>query len=750
MSRLHLIVCFLFAAFTGLAQNELGKYLEFADEQYRKGDYVYALDYYNKAMALDSNSVSILWKYAETLRAYKDYRKAAFYYEKVYQKEETAIYPNSLLYWALMEKQNGRYDQAIELFKRGKKKYAKNKKSYAYLKCRRELESCLWAQSAVKDALKINAVGLPDGLNTVNSEFAHSLLGKRLVFSSLRADSIGAQEEVYDPVYTNQLYWFPVWDSAVADPRAELVSTLKAAGLNTGNGSLSPDGQRFYFSQCSAEGAGFRCRIMVARYRDGKWSNPEPLGDIVNDPDANTTMPCSTIFEGEETLFFSSNRPDGKGGMDLYFVPVKNNGNQFGRVRPVPKVNTVDDELSPWYDQEQRRLYFSSSWWDGFGGQDVFYTPMINGNFSDPVNVGLPFNSPANDLYYFRSSDTSYVSSNRLGVKYAKNPTCCSDIFAYAPPIVLVPETKKETLADLNKRLPVTLYFHNDVPDPRSRETTTKVNYSDSYTDYLGMLPQYKKEYGKGLTGDKVSEAEEDIESFFTEYVEQGMKDLTLFKSLLYEELEKGYRIRLNVRGFASPLARTEYNVALTKRRIASLVNHLQVCDNGIFAPYLNGTARNGGKLEVVGVPFGEYTADQITSDNPNDQKNSVYSRAAAIERKIEIQSVSYLDSDSLFFLVDIDPTSIVLGKVGVNEHFHRSFTVFNSGEGPLALARIEIRDSLFSVNFQPVVPALGNRKIQLSPAKTLPEGIFSVPMDLYFEGYEQPLRVMILGEGTR
>ena len=208
----------------------------------------------------------------------------------------------------------------------------------------------------------------------------------------------------------------------------------------------------------------------------------------------------------------------------------------------------------------------------------------------------------------FEKGDSIFVSSNRLGVEYAKNPTCCSDIFAYAPPIVIIPETKRETLIDLNKRLPVTLYFHNDVPDPRSHEPTTKVNYTDSYTDYTEMLPEYKKEYSKGLSGDRVTEAEEDIESFFTEFVDQGVKDLTLFKSLLLEELQKGFRIRISVRGFASPLAKTEYNVNLTKRRIASLVNHLRVCDNGAFAQYLDGTALNGGKLEVVGVPFGEYS----------------------------------------------------------------------------------------------------------------------------------------------
>lgn len=746
MSRLYLVLfCCLSSLFTG-AQNELGNYLEFADEQYRKGDYIYALTYYEKALKIDSNSVDILWKYAETLRAYKDYHRAADYYRKVYDKEAAAIYPSSLLQWGLMEKQNGRYSEAIELFKRAKKKYAKDKRSYLYLKSKRELESCLWAQSAVKDTLDISVLQLPEGLNTVNSEFGHTLIDSTLILSSLRADSVGAGEEIYDATYTNQLYTFPLYDST---GKAERIAALAGSGMNTGNGSFSLDGKRFYFSQCTSDDQQFDCRIAVSIYKSGKWGKPELLGDIINEPGANTTTPFIALFEKEETLFFASDRKDGEGGLDLYFSTIKNDGNQFGKVRPLKIANSVDNELAPWYDPGTRRLYFSSSWWDGLGGYDAHYLPLVNGNFAAPVNAGLPFNSPANDVYYFQHGDSVLISSNRLGVLYAKNPTCCSDIFAFAPPVIVIPETKNETLADLNRRLPVTLYFHNDVPDPRSHEPTTKVNYSDSYRSYVEMLPEYRKEYARGLSGDRAEEAEEDIESFFTEYVEQGMKDLELFKSLLLAELEKGFRIRLSVRGFASPLAKTAYNVALTRRRIASLVNHLSISDDGAFAPYLNGTAPNGGKLEVAGVPFGEYTADQITSDNPNDLKNSVFSRAAAIERKIEIQSVSYIDTDSLFFLVDLEPVSLVLGKINRQEDFTRTVSVYNSGRTTLRITKIEVRDSLFSAQYNPSIEPSGRTIITVRPARNLPPGIFSVSMNVYFEGFEKPVSVMILGEGT-
>jgi len=739
-------VLFLLLPIGSFAQTMLGKYLEFADEQFKKGDYAYALEYYQKAFEIDSNAIAIKWKLAETNRAYKDYKKAAKYYKEVFELEETKLFPSSLLWYAMMEKQCGNYSKSIELLKDAKKKYAKDKKGYLYLKSKQELESCLWAKSAVKDTLKLLEVELPKGLNTKNAEFGHTIFNKEFIYSSLRGDSISETEEVYGTEYKHKLYQFSFADS---NSRSKEISDLNSA-LNTGNGVFSRDHKRFYYSSCSAENDTNHCQIMVSYLLNGKWIKPEPLGEMINEPGSSNTTPGIAYIENEEWLLFSSDREDGEGGMDLYFAIMKNEGNQITKVKKLGRANSIDNEIAPWFDSINNRIYFSSTWWNGFGGYDVHYMELKIGAFSEPVNAGLPINSPANDVYYFKNGDSTFVSSNRLGVLFAKNPTCCSDVFAYTIPIKKVDEppiTKKETLAELSKRLPVTLYFHNDIPNPRSKETTTNVNYTDAYKDYVAMIPEYKKEYSKGLSGEKASDAEEDIESFFTQYVEQGVKDLELFKSLLLEELEKGYKIRLSVRGFASPLAKTEYNVALTKRRIASLVNHLMASDNGIFAPYLKGTAINGGKLEVVGVPFGEFTANQITSDNPNDVKNSVFSRAAAIERKIEIQSVSYMDTDSLFFKIDLAPTSLILGEVTAAGSIKTNFKIYNTSNEELKIEKIECADNLFKFNYSTIISASSSTTVEVEQISNLPAGIFNKQILIYFVGYTSPLKYMVLGE---
>jgi len=693
MSRLYIIIISLLFSFNLFSQNELKNYLKFAEEQYEKGDYYYAKEYYEKALAIDSSSIISLWKYAETLKAYKDYKNAEIAYQKVFNREEGLLYPYSLLNLGLMQKLNGRYEEAIETFKTAKKKYLKDKKSYLYLKSAREVESCLWAKSSLKDTSKVILTHLSDKINSKDSEFGHAIYDGNFIFSSLRADSIKTNEEVYATNYSTNLYISKIIDEKFEESKK--INELFFEKLNTGNGTFSLDGKRFYFSLCENENYNYKCKIMVANYSDGKWSSPDSLGTIINQKGTNTTMPNIGELDGLETLFFASDREGSKGGLDIWYSSIKN-GNQFSKVKTIQSINSIENEVSPWWDSKNKRLYFSSSWFDGFGGNDVFYSNYTQ-QFDNPINVGLPINSSANDIYFFKNGDISYVSSNRIGVFYSKNPTCCSDVFSFKPLIKNenpnAQTTNKETLAELNKRLPVTLYFHNDVPDPKSIDTVTKINYINSYIAYRGMLDIYKKEYSKGLNPQKTEEAKEDIENFFIEFVDQGVKDLEKFRKLLFEELEKGARLKITIKGFASPLAKTDYNVKLTRRRISSFVNYLSEYENGIFVPYINGTSKNGGKIEFSEIPFGEYSANKLTSDNPNDQKNSIYSRSAGVERKIEIVSINYTDtiikpinSEEKIITLSAEQQLIDVGKIKLGDIIEKTFVVTNTSNEAIEL----------------------------------------------------------------
>lgn len=690
MSRLYIIIL-VFLRLSTFAQQDVNGMLKFADEQFKKGDYFSAIKAYKEIIILDSNNLEVHSNYAESLRQYKDYLKAEKEYEYINKNDSLQFFPNNLLYLGLMQKQNGKYDEAIETFKLAKKKYTKDRKSYVFIKAKQELESCIWAKSEIKNSSPFVIEKLESTINTTDTEFGGVFYQNHFYFTSLKADSI-QKEEIYDSNYSTSIFQSEYSNNQFN--KVDTFSLQKQNSENLGNGTFSLDGKRFYYSKCKPIKSSYECVIMVSKKQGDKWNVGDTLGETINVKNCNTTMPHIALFENEETLFFASDRQGTKGGLDIWYSSIIN-GNQFGKAKPVKAINSIENDVTPWYDPINKKLYFSSTWYEGLGGFDIFYSPY-DVQFQQPINIGQPINNAANDLYYFAVSDTFYFSSNRIGVYNTEVPTCCSDIFrGFKKPILTDKDTlilETETLTQLMKRLPITLYFHNDIPNPKSTSTTTNINYIETYKDYSQMLDQYKQEYSKGLNDEFAEEAKEDIADFFVEFIEQGVKDLEQFRDLLLIELEKGKQYNLYIKGFASPLAKSDYNVNLTKRRIGSLVNYLNEYDDGVFKPYLDGTSKNGGKLYFKEIPFGENVANQLTSDNPNDTKNSIYSRAAAIERKIEIQSIEEIEMEKEDALSLSATNQIInLGKIKKNDIVESYYMIKNNSDKVIEIENIEI-----------------------------------------------------------
>jgi len=248
-----------------------------------------------------------------------------------------------------------------------------------------------------------------------------------------------------------------------------------------------------------------------------------------------------------------------------------------------------------------------------------------------------------------------------------------------------------QTLAELNKYLPVTLYFHNDEPNPRTLDTTTTLSYLTAFSSYLALEEKYRRENSKGYSGEKKEEALFDVEDFFDFYVRKGVQDLETFSVLLLKELQKGAGITLSVRGFASPLAESDYNVNLTKRRITSLVNYLEKYQKGVFLPYLNSSSSDGGILKINKIPFGEFQANDTVSDASSNKKESIYSRGARMERKIEIMSVDRIPEDSVYSRLEIFEEVFNFGILQPGELVNHSFKIINTGNKVLVIDSVEV-----------------------------------------------------------
>ena len=724
----------------------LEELIDQGDKQAAIGDYHDAIIWYSRAMEMDSNSIDLLWKYAESFRHYKDYEKAEFYYWKVYNKEYGKIYKTSIFWLATMQKYNGRYEESLDNWFKVRKVYKSDLDSYEMAKAKQEIKACLWAQKAIRDTTDYIVRPLPPPVNSPDTELAPLVHGGKMFYTSMKADSTGADERINPQVkeikkeedidYSVQIFEADQeMDTVFTNVR--LLKDVRKDGFNTANGSFSPDGKRFYFSRCH----GYDCKIFVGKVNGDKITEIDSLGDVINEPGYISTMPHSTMIDGKEVLFFCSNMNYNYGGLDIWYSYVTD-GNQYSLPQSLGEtINSMGNEISPFYDTDEDKLYFSSDWHTGFGGFDLFWTQNDSMKFKEPVNLGIPFNSSQNDTYLTKDKMTGrfYFSSNRIGVNAVKTPTCCNDIFSAHIPVT-PPPNRFESLADLNRKLPVVLYFHNDVPDPKSKDTVTALSYLSTYYKYRGMEDKYKKEYSGGLVGDKAEDAKLDIEDFFIQYVEQGVEDLKEFTRLLLIELEKGYDIEVTIRGFASPLANTDYNVNLTKRRIFSLKNYLWEYDGGVFQKYMGQFADNGGRLTFNEIPFGEYeAANKFISDNPQDKKGSIYSRVAAAERKIEIQSVSFVYSDSSYAKMKFGGgQQHDFGSVRAGTQLEYTFEFTNTGDEDLEIGQVtpDCRCITYELNRKTIKPGQkGAIKVNLNTAGLSGLNIYHIKIESNVSG---------------
>jgi hypothetical protein len=626
------------------------QFITWGDRALALNDAYGASRYYGEALKTQPGIMETQWKYAEACRLSNQYGEAALFYDKVAGKDRAGKHREAWHWLAEMQMSNGHYDEAEKTWAKVKQK-ERHKDSMVAQRAGNGLEGCRLAKTMMADpdsAVKIEHLPMP--VNSFDSEFGgRTGPDSALYFTSLRGE-VNAESEVQDTAnYHARIYrtreiggnW------AAPSPLANEVNN----GINNANSTWSTDGRWFYFSR-EDEPGNFSIRAVDLH-------NANDTGTVVlRVPGSTVTQPMVASYESSEMLFFASNMPGGLGGMDIWWGNIV--GAQLLDKKPLgPAVNTPGNETGPYLDATDNTLYFSSDFLPGMGGYDLFKSSINNGEPGASINMGVPFNTPANDLYPAVNAKTmsGWFTSNRAGSFAEKGETCCNDLYRFSYPedeaalarrrqldtlpalptgADTVPLTDKEwkRITSLREKLPIRLYFHNDEPDPRSSATTTALDYAETYRSYTAQKSAYDSAWAATTAGTTA------IDGFFTHQVDQGYAQLNDFIALLKQALDEGQKITLQVRGYASPLAKSDYNKNLSLRRIGTLVHYFERTESGALLPYLKGTAVNGGRLTIVQSPFGNSTADASVSDRLDDLRNSVYSVGAAKERRIEIEQV--------------------------------------------------------------------------------------------------------------
>jgi hypothetical protein len=617
-----------------------------ADAYMANKDWYGAAQSYNKLYFRDSSDVGLQYNYAEASRLNFDIDLALRLYNKVASIDNGKKYPLTFYWMGQLLKSKAQYKEAkkwFTKFSKTKKKSQKINFDYYLKKSLLEIDACDLAQILIKSPATTKIEHLDTSINSKVSEYAAFEKDSTLYFSSLKNP---AKKDAND-VSFNKIYKSDMKNMKWQKVKA-LDTNINATYLHNANTCFSNDYKQMIVSRCTPKNASeYTCELYMSNYVNNKWQPLERMPEPINQKGVNTTQPSFGDINGKQALFFASNRAGGQGNLDIWYSFKNADGTYYDPINAGKKINTPDDEITPWFVNERNTLYFSSTYHKGLGGFDIFKSEFKDSTFLEPQNAGYPINSSYNDIYYSvnKSRDRAYISSNRVGSYFENKLNCCNDIYRFSIEPLSVPPLPIDTMemarGQMKLLVPLTLYFHNDEPDPKTKNITTSKSYETTYNEYKVLVPQYITEFPKGLDGETKEKATNRIENFFTDSVDAGMEDLRKFSDLLQKVLLNGETVKITMKGYCSPLASTDYNVNLAKRRISSLRNYFSETKNGFFVKYFNNQTPGEGKIIFEDVEIGELVASKV-SDDLKDKRNSVYNPSAASERKIQIIAVSF------------------------------------------------------------------------------------------------------------
>lgn len=294
-------------------------------------------------------------------------------------------------------------------------------KTYQYYKVRddkertieevdRYIQMTIDAIDQYKDPVDVRIENLGNVINTEYHEYVPLINaeGDMLYFTSRRPGGTGNEKDPNDQ-YFEDIYYSVNEGGGWQAPQN--MGTEINSNTHDATVGISADGDVMIIYRTNENLTGGD--LYITYLVNDNWSKPEKLSKEIN---TEYQEPSACITADGNTIYFSSNRPDGYGGKDLYRVKRLPTGDWSLPMNLGPNVNTRYDEDAPFLLEESGILYFASNGHHTIGGYDIFRSYDDNGVWSVPENLGYPVNTVDDDLYFSIASDgkVGYYSSERV------------------------------------------------------------------------------------------------------------------------------------------------------------------------------------------------------------------------------------------------------------------------------------------------------------------------------------------------
>lgn len=282
----------------------------------------------------------------------------------------------------------------------------------------REIEMCNTGKKLMLNSPGFQIENLSDQINSQYADYAPLLTAdeKTIIFTSERPNTTGGHFNQSDLTYNDDVYISQKQDNGSWSTPIQLGGVINSKGQDACT-YLSPDGQKMILYRYGKDHTiGFASgNLYICTSEGGKWVGLEKLPHQIN---SHHHEKGGSLTSDERTMYFTSSRKGGYGGMDIYSIKRLPNGTWAGQPQNLGMtINTEHDEISPFIHPDGKTLYFCSDGHETMGGFDIFVSTLneTTGKWSQPVNIGYPINTAHDDINFYLSADGTriYFSSIR-------------------------------------------------------------------------------------------------------------------------------------------------------------------------------------------------------------------------------------------------------------------------------------------------------------------------------------------------
>lgn len=545
-----------------------------------------AEDAYLEILQLDNQHVDALTKLGAINFQRGDLGQSKTYYEEAitWGASNTGIYYQlGEISWQLKD-----YGKASEYFTEFLKGSSRNPGMRGVAtKKQRDATFLLSQKNATPSS---GATPLPPTINTPSFEYLPAIpaTGDFMVFTR----RVQGQEDFYISEFVNG-------DWGQARPISEL-NTHE----NEGAHCVSADGSLLVFTACGRKDGLGSCDLYFSTRKGSGWSNPRNLGSQVN----------SKAWDGQpgfasdgRTLYFSSSRPGGVGGRDIYSI--RRTANGWASPVNLQELNTKDDEESPFIHPDNQTLYFMSTGHPGFGGSDLFFSRKRGSTWTEPINMGPEINTEGNEgaIHIDIGGSTGYFAREKTAdngkdrdidiyqypIPLDKRPTAAT----YAQVTVLDAVSNKEIIAtvdvfDLTDSLPFTRAMTNEegkllICIAKGKDYAVNIEKQGyfPFSENINLegpgtilKPHPIDAYLRPISEEKADSVEEVfvLRNIFFETGSAQLLDKSFFElNKLVDLLEATPNLKLEIQGHTDNIGTTEANQDLSLGRAKSVYDFL-------------------------------------------------------------------------------------------------------------------------------------------------------------------------------